>query len=168
MVSPNFRSLIFYIMYHCVRHFKDRFGIHVNTQTVVTFLDIGSCTTCSRIYLLRIIHTLRRYNNSNGTMILVHTRNSGTTSWCYFLLLLAAVVVRLFAPDRLVRARVVLWSTPVLASMKHFAIFPPDTVAAYFFIYVVQFFSGILFFNQSQPWICMEQTKNDSTFDTYV
>ena len=48
--SPNFRSLIFYIMYHFVRNYKERFGIHVNTQTVVTFFDIGTCTTCLRMH----------------------------------------------------------------------------------------------------------------------
>ena len=42
--------------------------------------------------------------------------------------------------------------------MKHFAIVPSDIVAAYFFMYI-QFFSGTFFFNQSQPWICMKQTK---------
>ena len=38
------------------------FGIHVNTTTVVTFLDIGTCTTCftrGPWYQLRTIHTLR-------------------------------------------------------------------------------------------------------------
>ena len=39
MVSPNFRSLIFYIMYHLVRNYNEMFGIHVNTQTVVTFIS---------------------------------------------------------------------------------------------------------------------------------
>ena len=29
-------------MYHFVWHDKDRFGIHVNIQKVVTFLDIGT------------------------------------------------------------------------------------------------------------------------------
>ena len=29
-------------MYHFVRHYKERFSINVNTQTVVTFLDIGT------------------------------------------------------------------------------------------------------------------------------
>ena len=74
MVSPNFlRSLIFYfMMYHIVRNYKERFGIHVSIQTAVTFLDIDTCTTCLRIYPLRIIHTLRRYNESSGSMILVH------------------------------------------------------------------------------------------------
>ena len=38
IVSPNFRSLVFYIICNVDRHYKDRFGIHVNTQTVVTFL----------------------------------------------------------------------------------------------------------------------------------
>ena len=63
MVSPNFlRSLIFYMMMdQIVRNYKERFGIHVKIQTVVTFLDIGTCTTCLRMYPLRIIHTLRRY-----------------------------------------------------------------------------------------------------------
>ena len=53
------------------------------------------------------------------------TYNGGTinTDRCYFFLLLAAVAVRWFAHDRLVRARVVLWcTTSDLASMKHFAI----------------------------------------------
>ena len=54
--------------------------------------------------------------------------------------IITAVVVRLFAPDkRLVRARVVLWSTPGLASIKLFAIYlrirtSIQVVAAYFFM----------------------------------
>jgi len=75
-------------MNHIVRNYKERFGIHVNTQTVVTFLDIG--TTCLRMYPLRIIHTL--YDT--------RTYDSGNTYWYCFFLLLAAVVVRLFAQDR--------------------------------------------------------------------
>ena len=69
-----FRILIFYIVYHFVRHYKDKFGIHVNTQTVVTFPDIGTCTTCLSVHLLRtkVRHTLRLYNNSIGSMIRVH------------------------------------------------------------------------------------------------
>ena len=55
-------------------------------------------------------------------------------------MLLAAVVVRLFAADRDSCVLALLWSTPGLASMKHFAIFPADIVAAYFFIEVIQFF----------------------------
>ena len=75
MVSPNFlRSMIFYIMmYHFVRIYREKFGIHVNTQTVVTLLDIGMCTTCLRMYPLRTIHTLRRCKDSIGSIILVHT-----------------------------------------------------------------------------------------------
>ena len=74
------------------------FAIHVNTQTVFTFLDVGTCTTCLRMYLLLIILTLSRYNDSSGSMILV--QYSGITEWYYFFLLLAAVVVRLFPQDR--------------------------------------------------------------------
>ena len=88
MVSPNFRSLIFYIMHHLARNYKEMFGIYVNTQTVVTFLDIGKCTTFLRMYRLRIIHTLRRYNDSSGSMILVHiivVLQSGTTFSCCLL-----------------------------------------------------------------------------------
>ena len=33
------------------------FGIHINTQNVVTFLDIGTCTTSLCMYPLRIIQT---------------------------------------------------------------------------------------------------------------
>ena len=56
------------------------------------------------------------------------------------MLLLTAACCRFSAfgctGQRLVRARVVLWSTdaPGLASMKHFACFPSDIVAAVFFI----------------------------------
>ena len=61
-LAELFRSVIFYIMmYHIVHNYKERFSIHVNIQTVVTFLDIGTCTTYLRMYPLRIIHTLRRY-----------------------------------------------------------------------------------------------------------
>ena len=72
VVSSIFRSLTFYIMYHLVRSYKETFGIHVYTQTVLTFLDVSTCTICLRMYLLRIIHTLSRYNDSSGSMILVH------------------------------------------------------------------------------------------------
>ena len=47
-------------MYYLIRNYNEVFGIHVNTQTVVKFLDIGKCTTCVRMYRLRIIDTLRR------------------------------------------------------------------------------------------------------------
>ena len=100
MVSPNFlRSLIFYItVYDIVRNYKERCCIHVNIQTVVTFLDIGTCTTCLRMYPLRIIHTLRKIQRRQGQYD-TRTYNSGTTDWYCFFLLLAAVVVRLFAHD---------------------------------------------------------------------
>ena len=51
LVSPNFlRSLIFYVMmYHTVRNYKERFGIRIKIQTVVTFLDIGTCTRCLHV-----------------------------------------------------------------------------------------------------------------------
>ena len=74
-------------MYHFVRHYEDRFGIHVNNQTVVTFLDIGTCTPCLRMCMLRIIHTLSRYNDSGGSIMLVHVTvvlQIGATS-CYCL-----------------------------------------------------------------------------------
>ena len=86
----SYSSLIFYIMmYHTVRNYKERFGIHVNIQTVVTFVDIGTCTTCLRMYPSRIIHTVRRYNDSSGSMILVHEiqkglRRGGLTPACGF------------------------------------------------------------------------------------
>ena len=63
-------------------------SVYVNTLTVVTFLDNGTCTTCSRMYLLRIIHTLRRYNDSSGSTIRVHiivVLQIGATSWCCLL-----------------------------------------------------------------------------------
>ena len=76
MISPNFRSLIFYIMYHFVRNYKDRFGIHVNTQAVVTFLNIGTCTTCLRMYhdtcYVSLSFIPYADYDSSGSMILVH------------------------------------------------------------------------------------------------
>ena len=57
--------------------------------------------------------------------------------------------------QRLARARVVLWFTLGLASMKHFEFFPSDTYTssgAVFFIYDIHLFSGMFFFHQSQPW----------------
>ena len=64
-------------MYEFVRNCKDRFGSHVNTQTVVTSLNISTYTTCLRVYHgnllgIVIIHTLRRYHDSCGNMILIH------------------------------------------------------------------------------------------------
>ena len=56
--------------------------------------------------------------------------------------------------QRVVRARVVLWSTPGLASMKHFAFFSSDAYSRGLFFHLgYSFFSGMFFFNQSQPWI---------------
>ena len=77
------------------------------------------------------------------------------------------------------RALVVFWSTPGLASMYHFAIFPSDIRSRGDFFhlldyvpgigYSVFYFPGILFFNQSHPWICMYETSNiNSTSDTYL
>ena len=144
MGSPNvLRSLIFYIMYHLVRNYKERFGIHVNTQTVVTFLDIGTCTTYLRVYRLRIVHTQRRHNDSSGSTILVRIiveLQIGTAACCRSSTFVCT-------GQRLVRARVMLWCTSGLASMKQFALVPSDIVTAYFFI-CVQFFSRMFFFNQ--------------------
>ena len=135
----TFRSLIFYITYPFVRHYKDIFGIHVNTQTVVTFWIL---VRVRRVYVFTcyvpgIIHTLPTYND-RGSMILVHIM------WYYRLvLLLTAACCRsstfVCIGQRLVRARVVLWSTgtPGFSSMKHFASFPSGLVEAYFFIYRV-------------------------------
>ena len=67
-------------------------------------------------YPTQIQRQQRQFDTStyNGTI---------NTDIFYFFLLLAAVAVRWFAHDRLVRARVVLWcTTSDLASMKHFAI----------------------------------------------
>ena len=86
----TFRGLIFYIMYPFVRHYKDIFGIHVSTQTVVAFwmlVRVRRVHVC--VYLLRTrhLHTLRRYNDS-GSMILVHiivVLQIGATSYCCLL-----------------------------------------------------------------------------------
>ena len=62
-----------------------------------------------------------------------------------------------YAGQRLVRARVVLWSPPGLASMKHFAIFSSDTCeysrGVFFHLDYSFFVRHMFFFNQSQPWI---------------
>ena len=50
------------------------------------------------------------------------------------------------------RARVVLWSTPGLASMKHSAISPSGIVAAFFSSTPgIQFFSGIYSSTRANP-----------------
>ena len=77
------RSLIF--LHHDVPHgpelvYKERFGIHVKIQTVVTFLHIGTCTTSLRMYVPVTYHTL--YNDSSGSMMLVHI-----IKWYYRLVL---------------------------------------------------------------------------------
>ena len=62
--------------------------------------------------------------------------------------------------QRLVRARVVLWSTPGPASMKHFAIFPPDTYSrgAFFHLGYSFFFRHV--FLQPEPTLdFMKQTN---------
>ena len=85
MISPNLRSFTFYIIFNFVQNYKERVVIYVNTQMVSIFLDIGPCTTCLRMYRLRIIHTLRRYNDSSDDMIVVQTivvLQIGTTSCC--------------------------------------------------------------------------------------
>ena len=69
--------------------------------------------------------------------------------------------------QRLVLARAVLWCTSGLASMKHFATVLSETVAAYFFI-CIQFFSGMFFFNQGQPWIWMKQKKRQHVWYVYI
>ena len=70
---------------------------------------------------------------------------------------------------RLVRARVVVWCTSDLASMKHFAIISLRIYCSrgvFFHLYSV-FFRHV--FNQSQPWICAYETnENDCTFGTSV
>ena len=171
IVSPNFlRRLMFYVMmYHIVRNYEEIYGIRVKIQTVFTFLAIDACTMCLRMYPLRIIHTLRRYNDSSGSMIPVHT-----IKWHYGLvLLLCAASCRsgtfIWAGQRLVCARVVLWCTSGYALMKHFAIVPTDRVAAFFLSICVAFFSGTFFLNQSQPWLDFQESNiNESTPDTYV
>ena len=65
---------------------------------------------------------------------------SGTIDWYCFFLLLAAVVIRLFAQDRDSGAWAVLWCTSGLASKKHFAIVPSDIFEAYLFIYLYSVF----------------------------
>ena len=76
-------SQLDYLYHRPLCPYKDRFGIHINAQTVVIYLDIGACTTRLRMYLLRIMHTLRRYNNSSGRQYDTRTQNvnSGATDW---------------------------------------------------------------------------------------
>ena len=112
-------------MYHSVRIYKDKCGVHVSTQTVAIFLDYGTCTrvyvcTC---YVPGIIYTLRRCHDSR--------RQYDTPT---YIIVVYSLVLRLVAAccrisafvctgQRLVRARVALWSTPGLASMKHLEAF---------------------------------------------
>ena len=63
-------------MHHFVRNYNDWFGIHANTRTVFTFMDIGILPVrrvfvCTWWYLVRIIHTQRRDSDKGGSMILV-------------------------------------------------------------------------------------------------
>ena len=73
--------------------------------------------------------------------------------------------------QRLVRARVVLWSTgnPVLASMKHFASFPSDLVAAYFFIYrVFSFFQVFYSSTRANPGLVWNKQKRQHVWHIRV
>ena len=112
---------------------------------------------------------IQRQQRQNDT----RTYNGGTidTDRCYFFLLLAAVVVRLFAQDRDSCVLALFCGVPPVLlqlSILRLSPFGYTVVAAYFFIYI-HFCSGMFFSNQSQPWICTYETnKNDSTSDTYV
>ena len=115
-------------------------------------------------YLLRIIiiHTLRRLRQQRQYDTRPYNGGTVNTDRYYFFLLLAAVVVRLYAQDRDSRScsRCVvmyLWS----CFNEAFCDCPfgyTAVVAAYFSIYI-QFFSGMFFCNQSQPWICTYETN---------
>ena len=111
------------------------------------------------MYLVRIVHTPRRHNDSSGSMILVHTMvvvlQIGATSCCC----LVRYDTLVCTGQRRARARVVLWSTPHRASMKHFEIFPSDTGAAYFFHLGYSALFRYFDLNQSQRWICMIQPQ---------
>ena len=162
MASPNFSQLDFFIMYPVVRHYKDRFGIHVNTRTVVTFQILTrTCTTCLRMYLLRIRYHSYSSQIQRQQQYDTRTYNSGNTDWCYFLLLLAAVVVRLSAPDRDSCVLALCCGLPIPRSCfnEAFCKFPFGFSRGVLFhlLQGIQYFSGILFFNQNQPWICMKQ-----------
>ena len=132
------------------------FGIHVNTQALVTFLDIGTCTTCLRMYRLRTIHTLRRYNDSSGSMILVHI-----ILWYYRLVLLPAACCRsrtfvCAGQETLACSRCVvvyLWSY----FNETFCNCPFGYGRGVFFSSIFSFFRHVLL--RSQPWICIKQKK---------
>ena len=152
-------------MYHLVQNFKDRFGIHVNTKTVATSLDIGTYTTCLHMHLLRIIRTLRRYNDSSGSRMLVHTMvvlQIGATSSCCLL----PVVIRLFAQGR--ESLVFALCCGLSSCFNETFCSDPFRYSrcAFFPMYSLSFRLVFLQPEPSLDWY--ETTKNDSTSDVYV
>ena len=118
-MSPNFRSLFF----------------HIST-TLVGIIETGSACQHPNdryisgywyVYDVFTYHSYSTWIRRQQPQYDTRTCNGDTTDWCYFLLLLAAVEVLLFAPDR---------DSCVLALCcgLAIAIFPSDIVAAYFFI----------------------------------
>ena len=69
--------------------------------------------------------------------------------------------------QRLVRARVVLWCTSGLISMKHFATVPSDMVAVYFF-HLYSVFSGMFFFGANPGFVSNKKKRQHVWYVWYV
>ena len=81
-----YNSFILYITYHLVWNYKKSFGIHVNTQTVVTFLDIDTYVYGVFTYVPVTYHSYPTYIQRH--MVLVHViavLQIGNTSFCCLL-----------------------------------------------------------------------------------
>lgn len=90
-------------------------------------------------------------------MILVH---SGTTAWCYFLLLLAAVIVRLFAPDRDSCVLALCCGLPPSRFNEAFLRFPFGSSRGVLFIFVgYSFFFRYIFQPKPTLDLCESTTK---------
>ena len=85
----TFRSLIFYIMCHFDRHYKENLIFKSAPKWLLHFLvfvRVQRVYVCT-CYVPGITHTLRRYNDS-GSMILAHiivVLQIGATSYCCLL-----------------------------------------------------------------------------------
>ena len=113
-----------------------------------------------RVYVCTcyISFNLRRYNDSSGSMILVHiivVLQIGATSCCCVMPQKYVCLHRTETPACL--RCVVVYSRSCFN--EAFCYFPFGYIRGVFVHLGYSVASGMLFFNQSQPWICMKQTK---------
>ena len=99
VVSPNFCSSIFNIMYNSPSLLPELRTGSVFITTTTRLLHLSILVRVQRVNVCTCEHTLRRYNGISGSVTLVRIK-AVLQIGCYLLFLLAAIVVRLLAPDR--------------------------------------------------------------------